>query len=273
MNRYMIDKKNVRYMEIAEKIISLIEKGAYHTGEKLPSIREMSDTLNVSVNTVKEAYWVLENRHYITAVPQSGYYVTEHNEIPKLSETDPLTMDLEKYTLCRVYSAFQLTDSPEDSCGLGIATLSRDMWPTEKIQKYTSEALRTYPDAIMDYMLPPGFGPLREQIAAHSLSAGDSVSPNDIIITSGCQEALFLALSAITRPGDIVTVESPIYFSLLKIMEHLRLKVLEIPCSPEKGMHLETLEFALNNHPVKAVLSIANFNKYLRFLTIKNSYY
>ena len=72
--------KTTRYEQVAEKIINLIKKGVLKEGDRIPSIRQLSQELNVSVNTVKEAYWKLENCNYIEAVPQSGFYVKKRKE-------------------------------------------------------------------------------------------------------------------------------------------------------------------------------------------------
>ena len=94
-----------RYEQIAEKIVTLIHSGALKEGEKIPSIRQLSHELSVSVNTVKEAYWRLEDRNYLTAVPQSGYYVRNRfSERAEPSVQDLKQLDPKKVTFCRVYS-------------------------------------------------------------------------------------------------------------------------------------------------------------------------
>ena len=67
--------KKTRYEQAANRILTLIENGVLKEGEKIPSIRQLSQELNLSVNTIKEAYWRLENQGFIAAVPQSGFYV------------------------------------------------------------------------------------------------------------------------------------------------------------------------------------------------------
>ncbi len=257
----MTEKKTSRHEDVANRIVSLIAEGAYKVGDRIPSLRELADSLRVSVNTVREAYAHLEERRYIEARSQSGYFVLNRPEVARLGEPHPATMDPDRVSLCRIYCAYQeLGTAPEDACGLGIATLAQDMWPLERLQKATVDAVRLRGSEALHYQLGPGYGPLREQIAITGLSGGSRLSPDEIIVTSGCQEAIYLALSVITRPGDTVAVESPIYFNLLKLMEHLGLKVLEIPCSPVDGMHIETLRFALDQYDVKAVLTIANYH-------------
>lgn len=251
-----------RYEDVASRIIGLIETGAYKCGEKIPSLRDLSDSLGVSVNTIRDAYALLEEQRYVQASPQSGYYVVPRAVTPHctFSGPDPATMDPQQVSLCRIYSAFLDRGSSSDACGLGIATLSPDMWPTERFQKCVVDAVRLHERSFVEYMMAPGYAPLRVQLAIHGLSGRSRLSPDRLIVTSGCQESMYLALACLTSPGDTVAVESPIYFNLLKMMEALRLKVLEIPCSSIDGMNIETLRFALDHYRIAAVLTIANFH-------------
>jgi DNA-binding transcriptional MocR family regulator len=94
---------------------------------------------------------------------------------------------------------------------------------------------------------------------------GCNLAPDDVVITSGGQEALTLALQSVCRPGDTVAVESPMYYGLLQIFECLQLRALEIPTCPTEGMSVEALRFALQHHRPGAVLLIPNFNNPLGF--------
>ena len=108
---------------------------------------------------------------------------------------------------------------------------------------------------------PPATGHkrLRSQIAKRSLSSGCPLAPDDIVVTSGCVEAMNLALQAVCRPGDTVAIGSPVYPTFLKSIQWMGLKVLEIP-SNGQGMNLEVLEYAIRHNPVSACITIANFN-------------
>ena len=86
-----------------------------------------------------------------------------------------------------------------------------------------------------------------------------------MVITNGCHEAIFLALMTLCEPGDTVVLESPIYFSLINLLQQLKLKIIEIPACDGDGIALETLRFVLDNHPVKAMFSIPNFNNPMGF--------
>src|SRR5512143_2824617 len=64
------------YERVATDLAELVARGTYRPGDRVPSVRELSRQMRVSVNTVVEAYAQLENRRVIEARPQSGYYVS-----------------------------------------------------------------------------------------------------------------------------------------------------------------------------------------------------
>ncbi len=254
-------KKNLLYKQVAERLITLIDQGVLRNGEKIPSIRNLSDTLGVSLNTIKEAYLHLENQYYIEAVPQSGFYVRENlTKTENAKYTDPLKLDLEEISLCRIYGAFQEQGRVPPGLELSISHLDSELFLASKLEKYLIEAIKYKPRQSYNYLISPGDSSLREQISKHYVVNGIQIRSDELIITNGCLEAIYLSLMTICQPGDTVAIETPSYFSFVRTLEFLGLKVLEIPCSFEKGMSISALQFALENHSIKAVLSVANFN-------------
>ena len=258
--------KATRYEQVAERILNLIKNGSIKPGERLPSMRGLSTELGVSVNTVKEAYWTLEEQNYIEAIPQSGFYVKRQSAKNfETSPADPALLDPQQVGMCQIYGAFQYSGKYSQELNLGLSNIHPDFWPVEKLGKYMQEALRYHDHESFGYIMSPGYPELRKQIARLNLSGGMDLSPDDIIITNGCHEAMFLAIMTVCRPGDTVVYESPIYFSSLQLLQSLNLKLIEIPASTADGMNLDTLKFVLDNHPVRAVFTIANFNNPLGF--------
>ncbi len=259
--------KATRYEQVAERIIHLIQNGILKDGDKVPSIRQLSRELRVSVNTVKEAYWKLENLNFLTAVPQSGFYVNPPTtSAGSRAEPDPTLLDPQKVSLCRIYGSFQNNGQCSPEISLSIATLNPELWPTEKMGRFFQEAMRNQEFEAYNYIMSPGYGNLREQIARFSLACGLNLSPDELIITNGCHEAVFLALMVLCKPGDTVVLESPIYFNLLHLLEQLNLNIIELPSDRENGINLDTLRFVLENQPVKAMFSISNFNNPMGFV-------
>ncbi|MGD9010494.1 MAG: PLP-dependent aminotransferase family protein [Desulfobacteraceae bacterium] len=251
---------------VSKRILDLIRTGVLKEGDRIPSIRQLSKELQVSINTVKDAYWKLESRNYIVAVPQSGFYVKKQPADILLDKAvDPRHLDPQDVSLCRIYGAFQNMGQCTPEISLAIASLDPDLRPTAKMGRFIAQALREHELESFSYLMTPGHIELRQQIARLGLSCGLELSPEQIVITNGCHEAVFLALIAVCQPGDTVVLESPIYFNLLQLLQHLKLKIIEIPSSDVNGMHLNTLRFVLENHSVKAVFSISNVNNPMGF--------
>jgi len=258
--------KTTLYEQVSQRISHLIENGVLKGGDRLPSLRQLSEEMQVSINTVKEAYWRLENRNQITAVPQSGYYVRKQPQLsPAYAKVDPTQLDPQEITLCQIFGAFQDAGQSTPEIRLAVAHMDPALWPAKTLGRYFQEAARDQPEEAFNYLIAPGSRALRAQIAQQGIACGLDIAPDDVVITNGCQEALFLALMSLCAPGDTVVLESPIYFSLINLLQQLKLKIIEIPTSDDGGISLETLRFVLDNHTVKAVFSIPNFNNPMGF--------
>jgi DNA-binding transcriptional MocR family regulator len=249
------------YEALAEQMAGLITQGVYPPGERIPSVREMSRQHNVSISTVLQAYRLLEDRGLVEARPQSGYYVrrqtAERLPEPDMSrpEKGPRPVSLHELVMRLMRDA-----ANPNLVHLGAAVPNSEYLPAEKLVRLLNTAARRHGAQALQYMVPPGLESLRVQIARRALQAGCSLSPSDIVITSGGNEAIDLCLQAVCQPGDIVAIESPAYFGTLQLMEVRGLRALEIPTHPREGISLEALAFALAHHPVRAVLVIPNFN-------------
>jgi DNA-binding transcriptional MocR family regulator len=73
-------------------------------------------------------------------------------------------------------------------------------------------------------------------------------------------EALVYALKAITKPGDLIAIESPTYFGIVTLIRNLGLRTLEIPADPVGGIDLDRLKKVLDNSPVAACLFVPTFS-------------
>lgn len=249
-----------RYQSLAEHTEKLIADGVLRPGERLPSVRQACRIHGISPVTVTQAYYLLEGRGLIEARPKSGYFVRARlgQSLPEPEMTHPVGHS----TALEVSDfIFQILDSVKDPAvvPLGSSFPSPYLFPLDKLGRCLASAARRLDplDTITD--LPPGNDELRRQLALRYLAHGANVSPQEIVITSGAMEGLNLCLQAVTRPGDLIAVESPTFYAGLQASERLGLKVIEIPTHPREGVSLEALEDALRHHPVKACLFMLNF--------------
>lgn len=248
------------YEKVAEQITDLVDKGVYNYGEKVPSVRHLSRELEVSTTTVVEAYRLLEDQGVLEARPKSGHFVASHQ--PDVAQ--PRTLCPNPETAVPVSVADMVIKVMDDNqrpdyvC-LGGADAAPDLIPTRRIQKAVSRALNDE-RSLVSYDIAPGCFELRLAAAKMAVAAGCHLSPDEILLTNGCQEALTLCLRAVCRVGDVVAIESPTFYGQLQAIEMLGLRVLEIPSDPTEGMSLDALLLALDQMPVRAVLVTPSHN-------------
>lgn len=252
-------KTGTLYYKLAEELAQAITTGVLHAGEKLPSIRKLSSQRQVSLTTVMEAYRELEDRGYIEARPQSGFYVRAQRgfALPELTRPPEKPSEVVIDPLLCPSELARLHDIKVD---FGIAVLSPKLYPNQQLQRILAQVTRQDPEMLSDYGKPMGDLELRRQIARRALAWGGQIDAEEILITHGGLEALNLCLRAVTQPGDVVAIESPAYFGLLQILESFRLKALEIPTHPQTGISIEALELATRNGEVKACVLLPNFS-------------
>jgi DNA-binding transcriptional MocR family regulator len=250
-----------RYEEIAGRIGYLIESGTFKPGQRIPSVRALGRQMGVSVNTVMQAYALLEDGRVIEARPQSGYYVRGRlPEIPVLPGRMPKRPAPSEVSVSAICQKMMRDTMDPSLVQLGGAIPNPDLLPGERLGRMIASEVRRFGNRSVAYATPPGLEKLRRQVAGRALESGCVLGPDEIVITSGCVEAVYFALRACCRPGDTVAVESPTYYNFLQLLQELGLKVLEIPSSPATGMSIEALRYALDHAPVRACLAITNFS-------------
>ncbi|MHC4886654.1 MAG: aminotransferase-like domain-containing protein [Planctomycetota bacterium] len=242
------------YRQAADRVLSMIESGAMIPGERLPSIRRQSQVWGVSVNTISAAYQLLVREGRLEARPQSGYYVTEVKQ-PTIESPTQIDLACEP-TVVSLGERFVKTvrEVMGQPLNLGCSLPDPETVPTRILSRLSHRVMRQRPKEIHEYQLGKGCLELRQQVCRLALQAGAILSPDEVTITNGCQEAICLALGSICEPGDLVAVESPLYWALSRILEQEKLKAIEIPSDPKTGVSLETLEFAFSHFPIKACL-------------------
>ncbi len=247
--------------EVAETIGGMIRNGTYRPGERIPSIRALSRQMRVSLNTVMEAYARLENSGLVEARPQSGFYVCSSlmepagpaiREPARTIVPNPVTIGDTALEVMRNIVNPSLVP-------FGGGGPNTELSPVDKLNRMLASESRRFRSQSVSYPPRQGHKRLRTHIARRSLNSGCALSPDDIVITAGCIEAMNLALQSVCKPGDTVAIGSPVYSTFLKSIQWLGLKVLEIPSNGE-GMNLDVLDYAIRHNPVSACITIANFN-------------
>jgi DNA-binding transcriptional MocR family regulator len=248
------------YLQVADNVAELINAGSLRAGDRVPSVRRLSEQQNVSVPTVLQAYMVLENRRMIEARPKSGFFVR-----PRLSDS------LAEPAVARKTSAVPWGDFHPSTpivrdlvdsslVPLGGAIPSPDLLPGAKLARIVGTLARERTAETISYDPVPGALMLRREISRRSLDWGCHLGSEEFIIVNGATEGLSLALRAVTKPGEAVLIESPTYYGIVHILDQIGLRAVAVPASAREGLSIDGVERALKRQRIAAIALIPNFN-------------
>jgi len=132
-----------------------------------------------------------------------------------------------------------------------------DLFPTQRFREACDKVLQQQPHLALQYGASEGYEPLREMIARHVDRYGIRVKVENVLITSGSQQALDLIGKLFINPGDRVLVEAPTYLGALQAFNVYGADYVSVP-SDEDGLCAESLEAPLRSGP-KFMYVLPNF--------------
>jgi DNA-binding transcriptional MocR family regulator len=190
------------YRRLADAVRTAITNGDLSVGELLPPERVLARQLKISRSTVVAAYEILTDEHLVERRQGSGTRVCATPSRPAPLKGLPGTLN--RNTLFR-----RIIDRPGGTVDLtGAYLLEPGGVPHELIQEAASETASL---AETSGYSPLGYTPLREAIASHLGQRGLPTSPEQILVTSGAQQAIWMAGWMFLQRGDSVIAENPTY--------------------------------------------------------------
>lgn len=133
-----------------------------------------------------------------------------------------------------------------------------ELFPLEDIQAAAESAISKYGPACVQYSLSQGILPLRELIAMRATERGTASTPENIIITSGGQQALELVARAFIEPGDYILTEKPTYVGALQAFNYYQCQYTGVDMDPD-GMIIEQVEAKIKKYKPRLIYTISNF--------------
>lgn len=250
-----------RYRAVERRVLELIENGALHPGERAPSLRQMSRRMGVGIASVNHAYLELERKGVLDARPRSGFFVREASpglELPapvasKPSSPRPSTRSGLIRTVLESVGDKQLAP-------FGVVCPEDALLPGKMLTRLTAAIVKERGETAMGYAPVPGVAHLRRLLAWRMSEQGALVQPDEVVVTNGCMEALSIALRSLTRPGDVVCIQSPTYYCFLQLLETLGLRAVELSSCPTSGIAPADVAAAVERHEVKACIFSGNYN-------------
>ena len=250
-----------RYEQLADLVAGMVANGALAPGARAPSVRAVSEQHGVSVSTVLQAYRKLEERGILVARPQSGFYVAvAPRGALALPSTSRPRAKASTVSIGGAVAALLEHASNSSLVPLGCAVPEAVLLQSKRLDLALARAARQHGTDHNIYGAARGDAGLRREIARRAMRLGHALSPDDVVITNGCSEAIMLALTSVAEPGDTIAVESPTYFGLLHTLEMLGMKALEVPTHPTLGVDVAALARLLDTEPVAACVLSSCFS-------------
>ena len=150
----------------------------------------------------------------------------------------------------------KITENPEIISFAG-GLPAPEVFPTEEIREACNRVLKDQSALALQYGATEGYLPLREMIARHASRSGVQIRPNNILITSGSQQALDLIGKIFINHGDRLLVESPTYLGALQAWNQYGAEYVTVH-TDDDGMVSEDIEQALRTGP-KFIYVLPNF--------------
>jgi GntR family transcriptional regulator/MocR family aminotransferase len=211
------------YRQVREAILD----GRLRQGEPLPPSRELGRRLEVSRTTVTMAYDRLAAEGFTSGRVGAGTYVTGEAHCARLVDAARAGPLQPRGLWERIPDAPPLAEWPYNlNAGMPDARL----FPYQRWRALMSRELRASAVGTGLYSDPAGHAGLRTEIARHvGVSRSVRAVADDVIITGGMQQALFLLARVMLAPGDTVAVEDPGYPPAGDVLRSLDLRLAAVP--------------------------------------------
>lgn len=249
-----------KYEEICRHYSLAIEKGILKSGDKMDSLRKTAEHFDCSLSVAMQAYGELERRGFIRPVEKSGFFIQNRSgeNVPQPQNYSHSLEPRESLPSSMIGTVMAMSRR-SDFLPFSATIPDLSLLPVGKLASMIAESAKGDRLYINHYTDRNGEEELRAELARLMLRRGVLVSPGEIVVTNGCTEALHLAVSAVTEPGETVALESPAYLGMITMLRDMKRKVLEIPTRADRGMDLDRLEEALEGQMVRAVVLSPEF--------------
>jgi 2-aminoadipate transaminase len=248
--------------QLAAHYREAILAGRLRAGDRLPPIREVAESAGVTRATVQEAYRRLGERGLVEGTVGRGTTV-----LPQADAVADAASPLSSFAAAALRQSTTMPGAPPLPRGRSLVANFAELAPGA--ERFPVAELR----AAMDHVLADrggellgyahavtGLPELRALLARRSESlAGPSASADDILITSGGQQALDLVLRTFCAPGDAVLVTAPSYHQMYGLLTAHGLRIAAVPFTAD-GIDLAALAQTLRSPDVRLCYLMPSFH-------------
>ena len=236
------------YQRLADAIRQAIERGDLASGARLPAERTLARALSLSRTTIVTALESLRSDGWIESQQGSGSFVRGGRASGR--ESDETAPTFRRHPVYRGLI---------EGSGGTIEFLAAHL-PAAGV---TPDLLSFEPEVVEGLLRGPGYVPmglpeLRRSVAVHLAKSGVPTSPDQILITSGAQQAIALTAAALVSPGDRVVLENPTYLGAIDILTSRGARLAPVPVGRE-GVRIDALREAARRQSPRLLYLMPTF--------------
>jgi GntR family transcriptional regulator of abcA and norABC len=233
------------FRQAYDYIMTKIERGELKAHDKLPSIRLLAQDLKIHRLTVFRAYQLLKQNEKVYVKEKSGYYVSPDNPKEAVSEHMDISPQTSSSLLKNSLSEIQQIPVTYQ---FSQSLIDPNLLPNLYLSEYVKKVFDIYPKLMGTYSSVQGDEELREFLSRylmrnHSLQ----LTENDLLITTGGQQAIDLIARVYIKPMDYILVERPTYSAALDIFRQQGARFLPVDIYPS-GYDLEKVEMLMKQY-------------------------
>jgi len=266
-NLDQLDHSQPRYLQIAEAVRAAIRQSRLTPGEMLPSVRVLSDELNVNRHTVMKAMAELVAEGWLEAEERKGYQVVSELPIESSQSYSSNQPAHTSFEFRFVKQGSPIPEYPSSKYKFNFSGGQPDMsrFPYAELKSHMSDVLSRPDFAQLGYGDSAGHPGLIEQVATY-LRRVRAITDREIVITNGSQEALFIVAQLLLKTGDKVAVEQLGYPPAWAAFRSAGAELIGIN-QDEQGLIPENLEQQLKQHKIR-LLYLTPLHQYPTTVTL-----
>jgi 2-aminoadipate transaminase len=259
------------YVQIKDRLAELIQNGLLAPGARLPSTRELADSMGVNRNTVINAYQELEVEGLVSSHVGRGTAVREH--LPdgaagnRRTQAERLRVEaLLSATWRSTYpqlpaGAEQLLETPQAEGTISFASHDPELslFPVQDFAGCIQSAMRKYGGDLLAAGPARGFAPLIDYMPGFLARRGIRCTAREIMIVNGIQQALSIVGRLFVDPGDTVIMENLSYPGALGVFRSLQASCIGIPLDDD-GIRVDLVESVLSRRNAKLIYTIPTYH-------------
>ena len=235
------------YLQLYKIFKGEIDAGKLSAGSKLPSVRQTAMKYKVNMNTVLQSYNLLEQNGFIEKIPGKGCFIKKGSDF---------TLDTKVHPILENFRYGQ--EKSNDIINFSNGTPTAEYFPASVYKELGKQIIEEYGPEIFEYQNVQGLESLRVVLSEELEKDDIFVTEDDILITSGTQQALDIILNLFhSKTGLTIALSDPSYPNALNLFTNLcRVKGFDLK---NDGWDMEEFEKFLKTEKINLVYEVFNF--------------